>query len=142
MVYCVITRTYYLFIATTLIADAYLIPNYSPTLSLPLSQSGRILLNFIARFSVVDCTCTSLLYVEYSPPGSNLLMFPCQFEEKSETIQCLDDDLLRELEEKLLERSQIMDPGVMAELVRELELANSKADVSLACTCIHSVNTV
>ena len=46
MVYCVITRTlllqlyvhvrYYLFIiviATTLIADAYLIPNYSPTLS-------------------------------------------------------------------------------------------------------------
>ncbi len=96
----------------------------------------------IARFSVVDCTCTSLLYVEYSPPGSNLLMFPCQVEEKSETIQCLEDDLLRELEEKLLERSQIMDPGVMAELVRELELANSKADVSLACTCIHSVNTV
>ena len=60
----------------------------------------------------------------------------------SETIRCLEDDLLRELEEKLLERSQIMDPGVMAELVRELELANSKADVSLACTCIHSVNTV
>ena len=99
-------------------------------------------LNFIARFSVVECTCTSLLYVEYSPPGSNLLMFPCQVEEKSETIQCLEDDLLRELEEKLLERSQIMDRGVMAELVRELELANSKADVSLACTCIHSVNTV
>ena len=82
------------------------------------------------------------MYVEYSPPGSNLLMFPCQVEEKSETIRCLEDDLLRELEEKLLERSQIMDPGVMAELVRELELANSKADVSLACTCIHSVNTV
>ena len=60
----------------------------------------------------------------------------------SETIRGLEDDLLRELEEKLLERSQIMDPGVMAELVRELELANSKADVSLACTCIHSVNTV
>ena len=35
-----------------------------------------------------------------------------------------------------------MEPGVIAELVRELELANSKADVSLACTCIHSVNTV
>ncbi len=60
----------------------------------------------------------------------------------SETIRGLEDDLLRELEEKLLERSQIMDPGVLAELVRELELANSKADVSLACTCIHSVNTV
>ncbi len=57
----------------------------------------------------------SLLYVEYSPPGSNLLMFPCQVEEKSETIRGLDDDLLRELEEKLLEMSQIMDPGVMAE---------------------------
>ena len=82
------------------------------------------------------------MYVEYSPPGSNLLMFPCQVEEKSETIRGLEDDLLRELEEKLLERSQIMDPGVMAELVRELELANSKTDVSLACTCIHSVNTV
>ena len=60
----------------------------------------------------------------------------------SETIRGLEDDLLRELEEKLLERSQIMDPGVLAELVRELELANSKADVSLACTCIHTVNTV
>ena len=82
------------------------------------------------------------MYVEYSPPGSNLLMFPCQVEEKSETIRCLEDNLLRELEEKLLERSQIMDPGVMAELVRELELANSNSDVSLACTCIHSVNTV
>ena len=35
-----------------------------------------------------------------------------------------------------------MEPGVIAELVRELELANSKADVSLACTCMHSVNTV
>ncbi len=79
--------------------------------------------NYVARF---------LSYAEYSPPGSNLLFFPCQVEEKSETIRCLEDDLLRELEEKLLERSQIMDPGVMAELERELELANSKADVSLA----------
>ncbi len=58
----------------------------------------------------------SLLYVEYSPPGSNLLMFPYQVEEKSETIRCLEDDLLRELEQKLLERSQIMDLGVVAEL--------------------------
>ncbi len=73
------------------------------------------------------------MYAEYSPPGCNLLIFPCQVEEKSETIRCLEDDLLRELEEKLLERSQIMDPGVMAELERELELANSEADVSLAC---------
>ncbi len=59
-------------------------------------------------------------------------MFPCQVEEKSETIRGLEDDLLRELEEKLLEKSQIMDPDVIAELGRELELANSKADVSLA----------
>ncbi len=39
-----------------------------------------------------------------------------------------EDDLLRELEEKLLERSQIMDPGVMAELERELELVNSRCE--------------
>ncbi len=58
-------------------------------------------------------------------------MFPYQVEEKSETIRCLEDDLLRELEQKLLERSQIMDLGVVAELEWELELANSKADVSL-----------
>ena len=82
----------------------------------------------------------SVLYAEYSPSGSNLLFFPCQVEEKSETIRCLEDDLLRELEEKLLERSQIMDPGVMAELERELELANSKADVSLACTHAYCFN--
>ncbi len=82
---------------------------------------GRIPLNCIDRFSIVDCTCTfTCLYAEYSPPGSNLLIFPCQ---KNETIRCLEDDLLRELEEKLFERSQIMDPGVMAELERELELA-------------------
>ena len=78
------------------------------------------------------------MYVEYSPPGSNLLMFPCQVEEKSETIRCLEDDLLRELEEKLLERSQIMDLGVMAENWNWL----SNSDVSFACTCLHSVNTV
>ncbi len=56
----------------------------------------------------------------------------CQVEEKGETIRGLEDDLLRELEEKLLEKSQLMDPDVIAELGRELELANSKADVSLA----------
>ncbi|XP_064390878.1 uncharacterized protein LOC135338733 isoform X11 [Halichondria panicea] len=51
-----------------------------------------------------------------------------EVEEKGETIRGLEDDLLRELEEKLLEKSQLMDPDVIAELGRELELANSKAD--------------
>ncbi len=63
------------------------------------------------------------MYVEYSPPGSNLLIFPCQVEEKSETIRCLEDDLVGEEAGSL-----IMDPGVMAELERELELANSKCE--------------
>ncbi len=84
------------------------------TLSLPLSWENT------SKLCWHTYTC---LYAEYSPPGSNLLIFPCQVEEKSETIRCLEDDLLRELEEKLLEMSQIMDPGIMAELE---ELANSK----------------